>query len=91
MGQARSLSLGHAFQRFEGQPLRVDELRHEWIDGRVHEIGNKFFVPEDQEDSEHGEQPVSLTRVFHVEVRFTPPPQLADEFVPGTKGYVQLP
>lgn len=61
------------------------------MDGRVHEIGNMFFVPEDQEDSEHGEQPVSLTRVFRVEVRFTPPPQLADEFVPGTRGTVQLP
>ena len=60
------------------------------VEGIVDEIGMAFFVPEEASDEDHGDQSVNIRRVFNVTVHFSPPPALAHQFVPGTKGYVVL-
>jgi hypothetical protein len=57
------------------------------VPGIVERVGRSFKVPEDMRDTRHGEQTVSMNRVFTAVVRYSPPGELADELVPGTKGF----
>ena len=61
------------------------------VNGRIDELGRSFFVPKEKSHADHEPQTLNLQRVFSITVRFSPPKELADEFVPGTKGFIAFP
>jgi len=69
----------------------LDQAPNLMLPGRVSEVGRSFYVPRELSEDAHGEQAVTMRRVFTVRVRFSPPEHLRDALVPGSKGYVELP
>jgi len=61
------------------------------VDARVDTIGKSFFLPDDQGASDTGHRSSTSLRVFAVKVLFSPPLELAEHLVPGTKGYLRFP
>jgi len=61
------------------------------IDAVIDRVGKAFYVPRELQDTRHGEQAVNARRVFTLAVRFAPPPDIAEQLTPGTKGFIYLP
>lgn len=61
------------------------------IEARIETIGDSFVIPDDYSVNDQAGKSATSLRVFGVKVLFSPPGELADHLVPGTKGYVWFP
>jgi len=61
------------------------------VEARIETIGDSFAIPDDYKLDDHTGKSATSLRVFKVSVLFTPPDELADHLIPGTKGYLRFP
>jgi len=67
------------------------QYNHRRVSATIRELGRALSTPRDVDDQADAATAVARRRLIPVIIDFTPPPDLRDRMVPGTKGALVLP
>lgn len=67
------------------------QFNHRRISGTIRELGQALLTARDRDDQADASTPVARLRLIPVSIDFTPPADLRQRLVPGTKGVLVLP
>lgn len=76
-----------------GAPVELvfAQFNHRRISASISEVGRALLIPREGEDQADAATTVARRRLVPVTIAFTPPADLRDRMVPGTKGSLVLP